>query len=95
MLRSSRRSIRLRCGASFGRRPAVCRWLFKINTFHHQGTDFLIYVFTERYDGSALTLGEGKGMGWFKPDETGSLPMNEHDRSVMRDLGQALASNVL
>jgi 8-oxo-dGTP diphosphatase len=49
----------------------------------HEGTDYTIHVFLDRYDGSPLVLGEGQGMGWFLPEQTTILKMNDHDRDVV------------
>jgi 8-oxo-dGTP diphosphatase len=66
--------------------------LFKVHALHLQGTDYVIHLFVERYNGATLTLGEGQGMGWFRPEATKSLLMNEHDRSFVHALAQALSA---
>jgi 8-oxo-dGTP diphosphatase len=51
--------------------------------FLHEGIGYTMHVFLERYDGSPLVLGEGQGMGWFLPEQTTILKMNDHDRDVV------------
>src|SRR3979411_64028 len=47
--------------------------LLAVQRFVHNGNEYTKHVFVEKYDGSALTLGEGQGMGWFLPAATGAL----------------------
>jgi 8-oxo-dGTP diphosphatase len=51
--------------------------------FVHDGSDYTMHVFTEHYDGSPITLGEGQGFAWYFPSETEPLLMNDHDRWVI------------
>ena len=44
------------------------------------------YVFVEQYQDQPLQLGEGQAMGWFSPDETLGLKMNDHDRFVVEQV---------
>jgi 8-oxo-dGTP diphosphatase len=64
--------------------------LFTAQKFIHEGNEYTKHVFVERYNGKALTLGEGQGMGWFRPDETGHLLINDHDRSVIDMIKEAI-----
>jgi 8-oxo-dGTP diphosphatase len=57
--------------------------LFAAQTFVHKGSEYTKHVFVERYNGKALTLGEGQAMGWFLVAETRDLTMNDHDRSTI------------
>jgi 8-oxo-dGTP diphosphatase len=57
--------------------------LLAVQRFFHNGNEYIKHVFVEKYDGSALILGEGQGMGWFLPAETGALLMVDHDRSIV------------
>jgi hypothetical protein len=50
--------------------------------FVHDGSDYTMRGFTEHYDGSPITLGEGQGFAWYFPSETEPLLMNDHDRWV-------------
>ena len=34
---------------------------FKVHTVRHEGMDYVIHLFTERYNWAELTLGEGQG----------------------------------
>jgi 8-oxo-dGTP diphosphatase len=56
---------------------------FSSRQFLYKGFEITVHVFTERYDGSPLTLGEGQGMGWFLPEETALLKMVDPDRDVI------------
>ena len=72
-------------GEPFGGGPAgsTAATLLAVQRFVHNGHEYIKHVFVEKYDGSALTLGEGQGMGWFLPAETGALLMVDHDRSIV------------
>ena len=67
--------------------------LFAIKRFVHQGNEYAMHVFVEKYNGSILILGEGQAMGWFLSGETNDLMMNLHDRSVIQALESVLAPN--
>jgi 8-oxo-dGTP diphosphatase len=56
---------------------------FAAQTFVYKGSEYTKHVFVERYNGKALTLGEGQAMGWFLAAETRDLMMNDHDRSTI------------
>jgi 8-oxo-dGTP diphosphatase len=56
---------------------------FASRQFLYDGFEHTMHVFLERYDGSPLVLGEGQGMGWFLPEQTIILKMNDHDRDVI------------
>jgi len=58
--------------------------------FTHKGLTYTQYVFLEKYDGSDLVLGEGQGMGWFRPSETQELLMSVHARQVVHALEHLL-----
>jgi 8-oxo-dGTP diphosphatase len=60
--------------------------LFGIRRLFHQGNEYAVHVFVEEYDGGKLILGEGQAMGWFLPDQTNDLLMNDHDRLVVDSL---------
>jgi 8-oxo-dGTP diphosphatase len=47
-------------------------------------------VFMDAYygDKSALVLREGQGWGWFRASETEGLKMVDHDREIVRKIGQ-------
>jgi 8-oxo-dGTP diphosphatase len=64
--------------------------LLAAQRFIHNGREYTKHVFVERYDGAALVLGEGQGMGWFAPAETGALLMVDHDRSIIDTLANVL-----
>jgi len=64
--------------------------LFAVNSLRHDSDDYLIHAFVERYNGAPLTLGEGQGMGWFLHGEMADLLMNEHDKTFVRELDEAL-----
>lgn len=49
------------------------------------------YVFVEKYENQPLQLGEGQGMEWFLPDETGELKIIDHDRSVIQQVQNYLS----
>jgi 8-oxo-dGTP diphosphatase len=66
--------------------------LLAVQRFVHNGHEYIKHVFVEKYDGSALTLGEGQGMGWFLPAETGALLMVDHDRSIVDAMTNVLNS---
>lgn len=54
-----------------------------------------MYVFVEPYygDKSALLLREGQGWGWFKHEEISGLQMIDHDRDIVRRVGQRLEAD--
>jgi 8-oxo-dGTP diphosphatase len=60
--------------------------LFETRRLVHQGNQYTVHVFVEAYDGGKLILREGQAMGWFSPDETKDLLMNDHDRLVVDSL---------
>jgi 8-oxo-dGTP diphosphatase len=57
--------------------------LFVVQEFIYRGSKHTKHVFVEQYNGAALILGEGQGMGWFLAAETRELMMNDHDRAVI------------
>jgi 8-oxo-dGTP diphosphatase len=64
--------------------------LWRTQEFIHKGLTYKQYVFLEKYDGSDLVLGEGQGMGWFRPSETQELLMSVHARQVVHALEHLL-----
>jgi 8-oxo-dGTP diphosphatase len=64
--------------------------LWLTQNFTDQSRVFRQYVFVERYDGSALVLGEGQAMGWFLAQDTASLLMSDHARRTVEALGRDL-----
>jgi 8-oxo-dGTP diphosphatase len=65
--------------------------LFAAQTFVYNGSTYTKHVFVERYNGKALTLGEGQAMGWFLAAETRDLMMNDHDRSTIDAMKNVLS----
>jgi 8-oxo-dGTP diphosphatase len=59
--------------------------------FTCEKTNYVSYLFLDKYDGSELLLGEGQGMGWFHPSEAKKLPMSDLGRQVFEELQQLLA----
>lgn len=57
--------------------------LLEVHRSVDQGTEYTIHAFTETYDGSTFTLGEGQGMAWFSPAATKDLLMADHVRSIV------------
>ena len=60
--------------------------LVGIRRLVHHEDEYTVHAFVEKYDGGELILGEGQAMGWFLPDETNDLLMNDHDRLVIASL---------
>jgi 8-oxo-dGTP diphosphatase len=58
--------------------------------FSNQGRAYIQHIFLERYDGTALVLGEGQAMKWFAPRETGVLPMSAHAKAAVEALDRWL-----
>jgi 8-oxo-dGTP diphosphatase len=68
---------------------APFHWLSQ--PFGYEGQPYTQHVFVERYDGTALILGEGQGMMWYEPSETGTLLMSMHARTAVDALDRWLA----
>jgi 8-oxo-dGTP diphosphatase len=54
------------------------------------GADYTMYVFTEDYSGADLVLGEGQGLGWFRPAATEHLLMSHHDRLILNQFAKMI-----
>ena len=68
---------------------APLHWLSQ--PFGYEGQHYKQHVFVEKYDGAALSLGEGQGMDWYEPSETGALMMSAHARTAVKALDRWLA----
>ena len=64
--------------------------LLTAQRFVYDGIECTKHVFIEKYDGAALVLGEGQGMGWFLPAETRELKMVDHDRAIVEAMEKLL-----
>ncbi len=67
---------------------APLHWLSQ--PFGYEGQPYKQHVFVERYDGSALFLGEGQAMKWYEPSETSTLLMSAHARRAVKALDRWL-----
>jgi 8-oxo-dGTP diphosphatase len=65
---------------------------FTSRHFLHGDFGYTMHLFLERYDGSPLVLGEGQGMGWFLPEQTTILKMNDHDRDVISSVAAEISA---
>lgn len=72
-----------------------CPLLLSVERVIHADRLLIAHVFLERYDGSPLVLGEGQGMGWYMPDATKELLVSDHDRTIIKEVMRALASESL
>lgn len=67
---------------------------FKTLRILYQGNEHTLHVFSEKYNGGALVLGEGQAMGWYTVRETGDLLINDHDRLLIREFGDTLSDRI-
>jgi 8-oxo-dGTP diphosphatase len=58
--------------------------LFAVHEVLLEGSELVLHVFIEPYNGGPLLLGEGQAMGWFLPEATKDLLMVDHDRAIVK-----------
>lgn len=83
------RAAKRECLEELGYQLTAPRLLFT-RKITFEGRILILNIFVERYDGGSLTLGEGQGMGWFRPEETKCLLMSDHDRAIIRQIEELL-----
>lgn len=83
------RAAKRECLEELGYQLTAPRLLFT-QEITFEGRILILNIFVERYDGGSLTLGEGQGMGWFRPAETKPLLMSDHDRIIVRRIEELL-----
>lgn len=83
------RAAKRECLEELGYQLTAPRLLFT-QEITFDGRILNLNIFVERYSGRPLTLGEGQGMGWFRPSETKCLLMSDHDRAIVRRIEELL-----
>jgi 8-oxo-dGTP diphosphatase len=67
---------------------------YKILRIHYRENEYALHVYSERYNGGELVLGEGQAMGWYTVQETERLLIDDHVRLLIQEFVDTLSDRL-